>query len=84
MTAPQGSPDPRDLWKYLTNYEEKTGGEVLAARRASLSCPESINPTPWQAVYRSTVRQLAEGADMAFEDQPLDIIARSDPPRHSH
>ena len=30
MTAPQGSPDPRDLWKYLTNYEEKTGGEVLA------------------------------------------------------
>jgi len=30
MAAPQGSPDPRDLWKYLTNYEEKTGGEVLA------------------------------------------------------
>ena len=30
MTAPQGSPDPRDLWKYLTNYEAKTGGEVLA------------------------------------------------------
>ena len=30
MTAPQGSPDPRDLWKYLTNYEEETGGEVLA------------------------------------------------------
>jgi hypothetical protein len=30
MTAPQGSPDPRDLWKYLTRYEEKTGGEILA------------------------------------------------------
>ena len=30
MTPPQGSPDPRDLWQYLTNYEEKTGGEVLA------------------------------------------------------
>jgi hypothetical protein len=30
MTPPQGSPDPRDLWKYLANYEEKTGGEVLA------------------------------------------------------
>ncbi len=30
MTAPQGSPDPRDLWKYLRNYEEKTGGEILA------------------------------------------------------
>ena len=30
MTAPQGSPNPRDLWKYLATYEEKTGGEVLA------------------------------------------------------
>jgi hypothetical protein len=30
MTAPQGSPDPRDLWEYLTRYEEKTGGEILA------------------------------------------------------
>ena len=30
MTAPQGSPNPRDLWKYLANYEEKTGGEILA------------------------------------------------------
>ena len=30
MTAPWGSPDPRDLWKYLTNYETVTGGNVLA------------------------------------------------------
>jgi hypothetical protein len=30
QTAPIGSPDPRDLWKYLTNYEAKTGGNVLA------------------------------------------------------
>ena len=30
MTAPQGSPDPRDLWKYLAIYEDKTGGEILA------------------------------------------------------
>jgi len=38
MTAPQGSPDPRDLWKYLTNYEEMTGGEVLAiAHNGNLS-----------------------------------------------
>ncbi len=28
--APIGSPDPRDLWKYMTNYEEKTGGQILA------------------------------------------------------
>jgi hypothetical protein len=38
MTAPQGSPDPRDLWKYLSNYEKKTGGEVLAiAHNGNLS-----------------------------------------------
>ncbi len=27
---PFGSPNPRDLWKWLANYEEKTGGDVLA------------------------------------------------------
>ena len=30
MTPPIGSPDPRDLWKYLASYEAKTGGNVLA------------------------------------------------------
>lgn len=38
MTAPQGSPDPRDLWKYLANYEKKTGGKILAiAHNGNLS-----------------------------------------------
>ncbi|MEA3292116.1 MAG: DUF3604 domain-containing protein [Pseudomonadota bacterium] len=27
---PLGSPNPRDLWKWMANYEEKTGGDVLA------------------------------------------------------
>lgn len=27
---PQGSPNPRDLWKWMANYEDKTGGNVLA------------------------------------------------------
>jgi len=27
---PYGSPNPRDLWKWLASYEEKTGGDVLA------------------------------------------------------
>jgi len=36
--APIGSPDPRDLWKYMTRYEEKTGGDVLAiAHNGNLS-----------------------------------------------
>ena len=38
MTAPQGSPDPRDLWKYMTDYEKKTDGEILAiAHNGNLS-----------------------------------------------
>ena len=30
QTPPFGSPDPMDLWKYLEDYEAKTGGDVLA------------------------------------------------------
>jgi hypothetical protein len=30
MTAPQGSPNPRDLWKWMADYESKTAGQVLA------------------------------------------------------
>ncbi len=36
--APYGSPNPRELWKWLANYEEKTGGDVLAlAHNGNLS-----------------------------------------------
>jgi len=35
---PQGSTNPRDLWRWLTDYEQKTGGEVLAiAHNGNLS-----------------------------------------------
>ena len=27
---PYGSPDPRDLWKWLKAYEDKTGGDIFA------------------------------------------------------
>lgn len=30
MAPPKGSPDPRDLWKWMQRYEDKTGGDVLA------------------------------------------------------
>ncbi|MFT5692719.1 MAG: hypothetical protein ACI92E_002055 [Oceanicoccus sp.] len=29
-TPPLGSPNPRDLWRWMTNWEEKTGGQMLA------------------------------------------------------
>jgi hypothetical protein len=36
--APYGSPDPRELWKWLQSYEDKTGGRVLAiAHNGNLS-----------------------------------------------
>ena len=35
---PYGSDDPRDLWKWMAAYEDKTGGEVLAiAHNGNLS-----------------------------------------------
>ncbi len=35
---PLGSPNPRDLWKWMSNFEEKTGGDVLAiAHNGNLS-----------------------------------------------
>jgi hypothetical protein len=35
---PYGSPDERDLWKWLTKYEDKTGGSILAiAHNGNLS-----------------------------------------------
>jgi hypothetical protein len=38
MTEPFGSPDPRDLWQWMADYEDKTGGDVLAlAHNGNLS-----------------------------------------------
>jgi hypothetical protein len=35
---PLGSPNPRDLWKWMSTYEKKTGGDVLAiAHNGNLS-----------------------------------------------
>jgi hypothetical protein len=38
VLKPLGSDDPRDLWKWMAAYEQKTGGEVLAiAHNGNLS-----------------------------------------------
>lgn len=38
ITAPPGSTNPRDLWKWMQAYEDKTGGQVLAiAHNGNLS-----------------------------------------------
>lgn len=55
---PYGSEDPRDLWKWMAAYEEKTGGRVLAiAHNGNLSngqmfpVVESYNGKPVDAAY---------------------------------
>ncbi|WP_376767759.1 DUF3604 domain-containing protein [Mesorhizobium zhangyense] len=51
---PLGSNNPRDLWKWLRNYEEKTGGSVLAiAHNGNLS-----NGTMFPLVEPSTGKEI--------------------------
>ena len=58
VAPPFGSDDPRDLWKWMTAYEEKTGGSVLAiAHNGNMSngnmfpVVESFNGKPVDAAY---------------------------------
>ena len=38
MTPPHGSPNPRDLWKWMASYQKQTGGKLLAlAHNGNLS-----------------------------------------------
>ena len=51
--TPLGSDNPRDLWKWLQGYEDKTGGRILAiAHNGNLSngimFPDEINPATGQ------------------------------------
>jgi hypothetical protein len=51
---PMGSNDPRDLWKWLQNYEDKTRGEVLAiAHNGNLS-----NGTMFPIIESFTGREI--------------------------
>src|SRR5580704_11770515 len=58
---PLGSDNPRDLWKWMSGYEEKTGGHVLAiAHNGNLSngrmfpIIESFNGKPIDREYAET------------------------------
>ena len=58
---PEGSDDPRDLWKYLDAYQHKTGGQVLAiAHNGNLSngimfpLVESFTGKPVDRAYAET------------------------------
>ena len=59
---PLGSDDPRDLWKWMAAYEEKTGGEVLAIAHngnlsATAACSRSSSRSPASRSTASTPRR---------------------------
>jgi hypothetical protein len=61
VLPPLGSDNPRDLWKWMADYEEKTGGDVLAiAHNGNLSngrmfpLIESFTGMPVDAEYAET------------------------------
>ena len=58
---PQGSDNPRDLWKWLQTYEDKTGGRILAlAHNGNLSngimfpIVDSFTGQPFDRAYAET------------------------------
>jgi hypothetical protein len=62
---PTGSDNPRDLWKWLTTYEEKTGGDVV------LAIPHN----------GSLAKHLAGPLMMPFDSGSLFPRERRQPPR---
>jgi len=61
---PPGSDNPRDLWKWMASYEEKTGGSVLAiAHNGNLSNGRMfpmIEPSTGKALDREYVETRAK------------------------
>lgn len=65
MAPPAGSPDPRDLWKWMQNYEDKTGGDVLAIPH---------NPNLSNGIMFAMNDTFRDGA--AFDPEYLETRAR--------
>jgi hypothetical protein len=56
---PLGSPNPRDLWKWMANTEEKTGAEILAlAHNGNLSNGRMFQSSSRSRAGGSTVNML--------------------------
>ena len=63
--APLGSDNPRDLWKWMAAYEDKTGGDVLAiAHNGNLSngrmFPIDRSPSPDKPIDREYAETRAQ------------------------
>ena len=80
--------DPEDLWKYMADYEEKTGGRVLAIEHnPNLSCGKMFAPTtesgkPFDAKYaamRARFEPLVEASQSKGDSETTPQLSPHDP-----
>lgn len=86
--APQGSDNPRDLWKWMTAYEGKTGGRLLAiAHNGNLSngrmfpIVESFTGKPVDREYaqqRAKWERLYEATQMKGDGEAHPFLSPND------
>jgi hypothetical protein len=87
-TPPYGSNNPRELWKWMAAYEQKTGGEVLAiAHNGNLSngtmfpLIESFNGKPIDREYaeqRAHWERLYETTQMKGDGETHPLLSPND------
>jgi hypothetical protein len=87
-TKPLGSNNPRDLWKWMAAYEQKTGGNVLAiAHNGNLSngtmfpLIESFNGKPIDREYaetRAKWERLYEATQMKGDGETHPFLSPND------
>ena len=85
---PLGSDNPRDLWKWMTAYEQKTGGKLLAiAHNGNLSngrmfpIVESFTGKPIDRAYaqeRARWERLYEATQMKGDGETHPFLSRND------
>jgi hypothetical protein len=85
---PLGSDNPRDLWKWMAAYEQKTGGELLAiAHNGNLSngrmfpIIESFTGKPIDRVYaetRAKWERLYEATQIKGDGESHPFLSRND------
>ncbi len=88
MTPPAGSPDPRDLWKYMDRYEKETNGRILAIpHNGNLSngymfpLESQWNGRPFDSAYieqRSRLEPLYEVTQMKGDGETHPFLSPDD------
>ena len=85
---PLGSPDPRDLWKWMQSYEEQSGGRLLAiAHNGNLSngimfpIVDSFSGQPFDRAYAETRKRwepLYEATQIKGDGETHPFLSPSD------